>query len=330
MYLDLNQFIRYSRFLHEIPDVTDFDYSGYDIDIDKTLPSMLEYIYEWEYKYGIIQTYSIPDNRKSNMLSKIEDKINPIIDIVAGALIETYSSWISNHDVSDPSSWAKNWGNNGNDLSDTEKLASMWFAYNDYCYVDENSRSNDIITAMVHTPSASYAVQQFILTEIDSINDDREFINTADQDINYLNSILNDINASVSYALNMFGNAHDVLSMLINFGMDVDDFIQSMYENIIMTKWHDHWEYEGLDETVENNKNILNELNSIGSQSFKQKFATLSLALNGLHVTGSMLDHVNDKFVEFSNEINTRQLDELSNISEKTLQYWEDELKEGL
>ena len=49
-----------------------------------------------------------------------------------------------------------------------------------------------------------------------------------------------------------------------------------------------------------------------------------------VHFIGLWNEPTKEQFLEFSNEINTRQLDELSNISEKTLQYWEDELKEGL
>ena len=43
--MQLDQFIKYSEFLHSVPNLGEFDIHGYDISEDQTLPELLNYLY---------------------------------------------------------------------------------------------------------------------------------------------------------------------------------------------------------------------------------------------------------------------------------------------
>ena len=58
--------------------------------------------------------------------------------------------------------------------------------------------------------------------------------------------------------------------------------------------------------------------------------ATISLALNGVHVNGDMLDHLRDSYSDFADSTNKESLDALSNVDDETLERWNNELLEGL
>lgn len=335
--MQLDQFIKYSEFLYNVPNMHEFDIHGYDISEDRTLPELLKHIYEWEYKYNVVASYNIPDNRKSNMLSKIEDKINPLISAVAEALKETYDKWLSLHAITDPDTWARSWVNDSLGEGDDFILGSMWTTYNQYCYSDENQKLEDFMSAVAGSNEVTECLNNFISEEIDQAqseldNEDpsSENINELTERIDYLNSILNNANEMCFYLISIFGNVQELVNFLRNSGISAEEICFYMYKDIIFPEWYRKWEYENIDQIHDENIEIVNELNAIDSKSFKQKMATLSIALNGIHVTGSMIDHVNNNFPNFAGDLSAESLSALSNIDEDTIRAWEDELKEGL
>lgn len=342
--MQLDQFVKYSEFLYSIPNLGEFDIHGYDISEDQTLPELLKHIYEWEYKYNVVAADNIPDNRKSNMLSKIEDRINPLISAVAEALKETYDRWLSLHAITDPDTWARAWVDDSLGEGDDFVLGSMWTAYTTYCYSDENQRLEDFMSAVVGNVEVVDYLNDFIIEEIDNAQSEidqaqieigsedinNENINELTERIDYLNSILNNVNEMCFYFADIFGGVPELVNFFCYNGISVEDICFYMYRDIIFPEWYRKWGYKNIDQIHDENIDILNELISIDSKSFKQKMAALSIALNGVHVTGSMLKHVNNNFPDFAGDLDAEALSALSNIDEDTIRTWENELRDGL
>lgn len=326
--MSLDSFIKYADFIHMLPNIENMDIQDPSVD----LKEMLRVIYEWEYKYSRVLAFNIPEQRKDNMLSKIEEKINPFISTVAEVLKSTYSTWLSFHAITDPDTWAEMWTNELAEEGEDFQLGSMWTTYNQYGYSDENQKKYDLIAALANDENVKKALDQFIMNEMDSISNDIDDIgeDEANERTEELERMLDSVEDMAEYFFNFYESAADLVEYLSNSGVSIHEICFSMYRNVIFSKWYMHWESEGIDEIVDNNTTILNELNNINNQSFKQKLATLSIALNGVHVTGDMLSHIAENYPEFTDELTTNDLNDFSNTDEETIALWDEELRQGL
>ena len=334
----IDNLIRYSKFLHELPNMDQFD--AYYIDDDSnSLLSILSDLYEWEYKYNRVLGMSIPERRKETMLEKIEDKVNPIISAIAEVLKSTYQNWIEFHNCNSIEEQANAFVADASGEGDDFLLGTMWNDYTRYCFVDDNKKTQDAISALIQLPEISYIVDGYVDSELSLLESNRKSYSEDEYNnqVFYIESLKGDIEEAIgNYVINYDGIT-DFIDMLIDNGVNTESIAYVMYKDVILPEWHNYWTNpdnnangRSVEDVYNDNVTLLNELNNIDSQSFRQKMATISLALNGVHVNGDMLDHLRDSYSDFADSTNKESLDALSNVDDETLERWNNELLEGL
>jgi hypothetical protein len=96
----------------------------------------------------------------------------------------------------------------------------------------------------------------------------------------------------------------------------------NMYRDVVFPAWYEHWQNEADIDTVrENNEQVYTNLSNLDVTDFGNANATINAALNSVHASGSMLDHVNEKFPD----VDSNLLDSLSNSDTSE---WDQELAE--
>lgn len=336
--IQLEHLVRYSKFLHDLPNMDQFD--AYSINDDEnSLLSLLSDVYEWEYKYNKVLGMDIPERRKDLMLEKIEDKVNPIILSIAGLLKETYQNWLEFHNFSSPEDQAQKFVDDASNEGSEFVLGSMWNEYNRYCYTTEQQKTQDAISALSQISDVSYIVDGYVDDELACLEQDKESFSEEEYEnqVSYIESLRGDMPEAIGNYVSNYGGITEFIEMLVNNGVDAESIAYAMYRDVILPEWYNYWTNSdnnvngrSIDDVYNDNVTLLNELNSIGSQSFKQKLATISLALNGVHVNGDMLDHLKDKYNEFAGTTDKESLDTLSNVDDETIERWNNELLEGL
>jgi len=309
--------IKYNDFLLErsTSNIKSFDAKNLDIHDTKKLLEAYELLYELEYKYNTISSYPFFGNedRKNNILSLIENKSKDLIKKLSETLIYTYNDWLEYHNISEPYELARKRLEDFDDYFET--------IFSEYTrYTDGN-------------------FQKFIY-EIE--NNQEDYPETMDELSNHTNKddmydILEDSLESFNdnFGTN-FENKYDAEKYIEDYTIYISDIIYDketfknyvtseaayieLYAEMIFPLWYAEWEYQGIDEIVSDNKEHLEKLKNISNNPLNTQFVIFSAALNGVHVTGDMIEHYDNDF-----NISKDDLDELSN---KDVSDWNKELKE--
>ena len=276
----IDHLIRYSKFLHELPNMDQFD--AYSIEDDNnSLLSLLSNIYEWEYKYNKVLGMSIPERRKDMMLEKIEDKVNPIVSAIVGVLKSTYQDWIEFHNFSSIDDQASKFVTDASVNGTDFLLGTMWNDYTRYCYTNEFNKMQDAIYAISQLPEVAPIAFNCVDAEI-YLLEKKDSLSEVDYNnqLIYLESLYNNVEEAIgNYAIN-YGGIASFIDLIIEEGVNAESIAYVMYHDVILPEFNKFWtdsnnssKDRNVEDTYNNNNAILNELNNIESQSFRQKMA---------------------------------------------------------
>lgn len=304
--------------------------AGLGIHVSDSLATNLFTVYEWEYKYFKIAQSNIFERRKDNLLRLIVEDMQPVYQAVLAALIDTYSSWIIDHDTDNVEQMSKSrvqevinlWEDEGH----YEELSPLIAAESEYNrYIGAGNFEYDFISD--NQAALQGLIQQFLAIDIDDIKTQLESNEDPDlqEQLNYLESYDLSTPDSIQEYINTY---YESLQYFINsatqYGhLSNDDYAQMLtnfWANTIVPSWKDNWEDQGLSDVLEQNKAILQALQNVDTSDFGNTNATINMALNGVHITGSMIDHIQEKYDDVDQEL----LSQLSNID--TTQ-WDEDLK---
>jgi len=85
------------------------------------------------------------------------------------------------------------------------------------------------------------------------------------------------------------------LNTLENNEEYLSGILTEINQNLIFPLWYAKWSAEGIDETRENMESVYNELIQSQNENIEQSIQAIHIALNTAHQTGSMLDNIEDE-----------------------------------
>jgi hypothetical protein len=126
---------------------------------------------------------------------------------------------------------------------------------------------------------------------------------------------------TIDYYTNALNNPREMYEIIDNFGYDTEQIMHMVsFETLermilnflaeeIFPAWYDKWSQEGLEGVREDNEELAAGLRNINNLPFEQRFVILNRALHGVHITGDMLNYIEQKYYD----VNKNFLDSLSN-----------------
>jgi len=216
--------------------------------------------YEYEYKFSkILSTPMINEKRKENILSAIEDKMNPILSKVVDDMISVYDSWIKSHHMFDDMKDIKEWLK--------ESYQDVW---ND---IDE-------FRSLLESEYVSYSKQ---------------------------------------FTKGFKPAIYDLLHLI-----DDKKSLLEFARVYIYPMWFNIWKRSAMKSTLVRIRKVRDDLNRISdSMSFRQKQAEINIALNTMHQTGSMSEHI-AMYLDCDEE----DLNRLSTLPASVIKKWDKDLIE--
>ena len=304
--------------------------TGLGIYVSDSLADNIRTVYEWEYKHHRIAQSNIFERRRLNILKLIEEDMQPVYQFVINALINVYFKWVSEHDISDLDNISqaraqdiiKMWEDDGYDAA----MSPMLIVESEYNrYIGSGGFEESFIEDNIALFQG--LIQQYINPEIEDIKVELESGPNEDlqEQLNYLESYdLSSAEGIQEYIATYFESVRAFMDICSNNGTLTLGTYQQMISNFwsmtISTAWEGEWEGQGLSDTVEQNKSTLAALQHVDTTDFGNTNATINMALNGVHVTGSMLEHIQEQYYDVDKDL----LSELSNIDTTK---WDEDLK---
>lgn len=323
--------LNYKLFEHNMSQIKSFPVNpSENIDRDK-LYQQFELLYELEYKYNVvINSHLSIAKRYDNILVIIKNKLQELISNISDTLITVFREWLSNHNTSNPYEIAKGKleGLGGGE----EMLNSIMGEYAGFAYGnirDWHKQKHKIFADFINQIDANpteFPKTMYYLEDI------------ADEDKNNMryeleSDGLEEFNGNYGHNFETEDEAEEFID---NYGVELSTFIDSpedfvnfigndvdayyeLYVNIAYPLWHDNWASQGIETTIEDNREILSTLENITNENLSQQSATLNIALNAVHQTGDMIDHYENMF-----NIGKRDLDHFTNMD---VSDWNQELR---
>lgn len=273
-----------------------------DISANTQLSKNIRTMYEWEYKYNKIkQAEHMHQRRKENLLNLVREELTPILDIMTAHILDVYDDWLNHHAIMEPSKWAESRieglileGNNAYDAYIISLLE-----YQKYNHSSDEYARREFIDANISELSR---LAKALLSE--SIQNIQSEIEEAMSEANTERA--SDLHEEITYLKNMDVASTEGLSEFADIYMgSTAEFLEwalfkhpgtgirmmkIFYENKVFPAWFNFWSERGIEQTRNNIESIRNTLQS--ANSLESSFSALSLALNGMHQTGSMLDYI--------------------------------------
>lgn len=301
---------------------------GLSIPLSSELSDNLRSIYEWEYKYHKILQQDIFPKRKERMLQTIQENLAPVFKSVADSLASVYGEWLSAHAITEPNQWAGQRLESTKEYSDEAGALEIAVAeYNRYnqsgdieqdflqaCYVSLEPWAEE----MVESDIQLYEGQLNSLYQDEQY--DEESIEESKSQIEYLVSLRDEGGLELVryYVENMYG-FNEFIGSVVPSLSSVDEIIRDFYEYAVFPAWYDYWSDRGIDEIREKNEEVYNSLINLDPTDMGGASATINIALNNVHASGSMLEYVEERF----DDVNKNLLDELSNADTSE---WDEDL----
>lgn len=321
---------------------------------ENTLFNDLKALHELEYKYNNIKSKPFRglEQRKINILQKIEQKIEYLISKIKPVLLSILKGWLDNHALLDPNLWAKQRLKElesiyYDDLSDISEhdfkniindFVSQFYQFLDPNYPYTRSRQKENMEREIHqyiSKKLSQNPQQFeslhdlmklwaneykdgLIEDIDY--EDLEYINERyDKNFQTKEQAKKYIEESEPEELDL-----DIDYFIDNFGFEelanlvynndiYIDFLYELYENILFPLWSEHWTEQGIEEVRDNVENMYENLKN--ASNITENIIWISLSLNAMHMSGNI---ISDYSIDHLDE-NTYDIYDDTDISQEDL-----------
>jgi hypothetical protein len=324
---------------------------------DESFEGELKAIYELEYKLQALKNFDFTglEERKYNMIEKLEDSLEMAIQEVKDPLLYTFEKWLESHALLDPQLWAEKrfvgdydygYGSSNAGLQELESVISEYERYknknkgglfrgtsNEYergfseilNIAMANKENFPTLIAIEEIYSSDY--RTMLEEELQSEGEEQFGINRTGEPFNdaqALDYIQGEIeNFDMSDYIYNYGIEGFIHSMGNN-SIDLDQFLIELNKNIVFPLWFSFWEERGIEETRENVENAYKMLEEEGDINYQ--IVAINHALNTTHQTGEMIDYLEQNNPDISGTNIKGLLDELS--SNKFLPQWNKQLKE--
>ncbi len=264
-------------------------------------------IYRLTYIYFSIQnrlsgTGGMGLKRFDNILSNLRSSIASVGESLRGKLLETFEGWLRTHALTDDDLWAEERANEAEEHDESEAIDA---AINEYLG-EAVKHSSD------YDKATQKAMNELFITISYRIKDIQYFKDLAD-DVVYLSDESDLVETygipegedPQEYVLNLLRREDiDILEFIDIYSMEslkekiqdqpyvISEVVRIIYKYAVFPLWYAKWGPAGIDktrETVEKNFEILRSTNP---RDIGNYLAAINIALNTMHQTGSMLEHV--------------------------------------
>lgn len=290
----------------------------WDIDDDAPFEDSIKSMSEIEYKLHALKTFPFSGMpaRQQNIQTNLEASLESVIGMLKEPLIQTFTTWLEHHALTDPSAWAEKRVNEFGDdnicdsLGEEEALSGVVHEYIRYKHGNEmrankehdiNAEFNEILDKAFDNPDdyhLDYLIDAYKDDEETRYMDDleelgyEEFGEIQGEDFvseeeaqQWIEKTIEDFEyIEHDYTMESFASSYT------NIGGNLCQFIQDVYEHAVFPLWYDYWGSQGIDETrelVEEASDMLNDANTLEENS-----AAINHAVDVQHQTGDMLDHM--------------------------------------
>lgn len=322
-----NTTVLYER---EIIKIKNFQVSNWDdlYDSDK-LYEHFKLLYELEYKYNraLNSKFKGIEERQKNIIKIIENKAKELIKAITPTFEGVFLDWLDAHNTEDPEKFS---GKRFEGMDGGEALEIIIYDYMRYMNTTINALNKEkAFSQIIDTINKNPENFPITIEKFSYISDEKrdnmryqlESEGLEEFNNNYATGFETE-EAAEDYIDNF---SYDISDIIYNidtfysyFGNDENVFIE-LYSKIVFPLWYDEWASQGIERTIEDNKEILNNLENIEHQPLKTQFKILNIAINATHQTGDMMDNYENK-----HSISKKQLDALS---ETDVSDWDKELK---
>tara|TARA_Y100000310_G_scaffold55023_1_gene50435 strand:+ start:17301 stop:18392 length:1092 start_codon:yes stop_codon:yes gene_type:complete len=339
----------------------------WDVGTDGSFIDELNRVYELEYKRSMIinNEFQGMEERKYNIIQKLEDELWEAIGNVKGTLLSVFSTWLKSHALTNPEQWAQArfdgldekfgeemYGEGGEE----QILQSTISEYMEYKNPGGNKFDpyhrgpsletgfSQIIQEMSSSPEMFPSLQPIQDLYIEG---EREYLyNAASSDVDEINDRFNtefedtDTDGAMEFIENVDLSDLDISDYI--YGTDMESFIRLMQQagvslgqfvteinqNLIFPLWYGKWSQEGIDDTRAIVEDIYKRLQT-DTRDIGQELASVNIAINTTHQTGDMLDYLEDysEAGEYSDPKEIKQV--MTQLSEgRSVPRWNKELRE--
>lgn len=284
------------------------DFNIYDFD---NIQEVFELYYEIEYKYAMINNNNFSGSlqRKENILKILENKGKQVNEVLSDTFLDVYEKWLDNHAITDPKKWAEQ------RFSYEEMLDNGAAGYINMFYL-EWARYSDKFSDLIEKIE-EYLLKGALPTTEEILNDllvtEEGFENMSIREVIELTRGLEEL-----YPFSEFMSFK-------RFFMEIDEFylidaLQEWAQYILFPAWYKYWKSQGIDKTRDNIERLYKELQKVNKMPIQKQFGIINQATNAVHQNGSMMDYYFDEYGVDKND--------LSRLSEISLNDWDDELRE--
>ncbi len=288
----------------------------------------LETMYEWEYKYNKVkQSKNIKNEKRvDKILTKIQQKLTPILNSVIDKLDDVFTEWLENHAILSPKTWARKrteWIGDNEDF-DRRSFNNVYLEYQQYIFAKDDFMEKFYEIAIEGVED--WVINDFIDGETNIAYENLEYAQEQEdeeeaKDMQKRIDELEDMNDKDKrkYLNDSFGSE---LGEMLGEHIFNEETFTLAYEKLVFPAWYKHWKSKGIDKTRKRVEDTHKNLNKAKKEKdLGKKIMHINIALNESHQTGSMMDYVEEQY-----EVNKDDLDKLSNISSSVLKNWDKEV----
>lgn len=292
-----------------------------NLDYGDELLEGFELLYELEYKYNKIlnSQFSGNEKRRENILNIIASKAEELIEVLGGTLQDVYWEWIEIHDYENPTKTGELRLEPHTPRDNMlETIISTYKRFTDGNYMGGIKYSDlAFIANQINNNPDNFPITTDYLSEDDT--QQSQMYDTLHHDgLEEFNEIYDQEFNSEEDAEEFIENYGDelVYDLDILSSLPVDCYYE-IYGQIVLPAMLEA--HPSLEETIDDNKKILNKLKNIDSLPLSKQFMNINIALNGVHASGSMMEHYENRYAVSE--------EDLGGLSNRDVSDWDKELK---
>ena len=318
------------------------------VENDGSFSDWIKAIYELEYKLQALNNFKFKGNpeRKENITNNVEKELGQFIKVVKEPLLQTFATWLDNHALLDPSQWATarvyEGGDSAIDMYGEESAFDNAIAEYSRYKLKGGVKQEQVFSEMINEainmegqfPSLQKIKEWYQLGEKERLEQDlstegyENFGNIYGQDFasneqaqQYIEQMVE--NFDLGDYLFFDEGIENFINTLENVGIDIENFLIELYQNLVFPLWFNYWQDQGIEETRNLVQNAYDKLSQNGDINYN--IAAINHALNTTHQTGDMIEYIGQYAPEVDAYNIEKMLDSLS--SNEFLPKWNKELR---
>jgi hypothetical protein len=321
-----------------------------------SLSNEIERMYELEYKFSMVKNspFNGIEQRKQNILKQLEYHLKRSIVAIAETILPAFDNWLKSHALLNPRLWAEQRLQEfGDDASIRDLLMDLKYALLGY---DSNNVNKSILNLTEQqSQKQNRWISNTIFTGISqNINQcpawsamlenmKNDYADMREDDLrNEFESGQSDYSTKKELEKAIQEEKKNISEMTLqeymdDYGYNLEDLIEGADESyalellkeiqmvVIFPKWFAKWKPQGIESTRANVESVFQKLLQVQGMDVSNAVGVISLALQSVHQTGSMLDYIEEHTGESATEIK-QVLDAMTAGAD--INIWNEQLRE--